>query len=202
MPNYQDSKIYKVICSETGKIYIGSTTQKLCKRLWEHKTPTCKCLTKTFINPKIFLIENVPCNSKEELHAIERKFIENTECVNYYIPTRTKKEWIEDNKKYLKEWKKEHYQKNKKTITKIHKQYYEKNKQKIIEQTKEYKEKHLEESKKWKKDWYEKNKERMLKEQAEKIVCECGSIISIGNKLRHLKTKKHLNYLNSINTEK
>ena len=30
------------------------------------------------------------------------------------------------------------------------------------------------------------------------MTCECGSIYIIGNKSRHLKTKKHLNYLESI----
>ena len=37
MPNYQNSKIYKLICNETTDIYIGSTTEKLCVRFNKHK---------------------------------------------------------------------------------------------------------------------------------------------------------------------
>ena len=37
MVNYQLSKIYKIVCNITGKIYIGSTTKKyLAERLAQH----------------------------------------------------------------------------------------------------------------------------------------------------------------------
>ena len=36
MPNYKNGKMYKLICNNTGKIYIGSTTVLLCKRLAGH----------------------------------------------------------------------------------------------------------------------------------------------------------------------
>jgi hypothetical protein len=113
MPTYQNSKIYRVVCSETNKEYIGSTTQKLCYRLGQHKSKHNTCVTKTFINPKIFLIENSPCNSKEELRAIERKYIENTHCVNYHVPGRTPKEWREQNKELTSNLFKVWYEKNK-----------------------------------------------------------------------------------------
>ena len=37
----------------------------------------------------IILIETYPCNSKYELEAKERWYIEHNECVNMVIPTRT-----------------------------------------------------------------------------------------------------------------
>lgn len=120
MPNYQNSKIYRVVCDETNQEYIGSTTQKLCYRLGQHKNKYNTCKTKNFINPKIFLIKNCPCNSKEELIAIERKYIESIQCVNKYIPGRTPKEWREQNKeltsKLFKEWSEKNKEKHKEKI--------------------------------------------------------------------------------------
>jgi len=37
MIDYTKSKIYKIICNNSGLIYIGSTTCLLSKRLQEHK---------------------------------------------------------------------------------------------------------------------------------------------------------------------
>ena len=37
MPDYQKGKIYKIVCNETGLVYIGSTTQALSQRLQGHK---------------------------------------------------------------------------------------------------------------------------------------------------------------------
>ena len=37
MPDYQQGKIYKIVCNTTGLLYIGSTTQKfLSSRLSGH----------------------------------------------------------------------------------------------------------------------------------------------------------------------
>jgi hypothetical protein len=38
MPNYQDGKIYKIESPQTDKVYIGSTTQKLCDRMTNHRS--------------------------------------------------------------------------------------------------------------------------------------------------------------------
>ncbi len=35
--DYKNSKIYRIVCNETGETYIGSTTQTLTKRLSKHK---------------------------------------------------------------------------------------------------------------------------------------------------------------------
>ena len=52
------------------------------------------------------LLENYPCNNKYELETRERYHIENNECINRMIPTRTSKEWRDDNKEIIKENKK------------------------------------------------------------------------------------------------
>ena len=113
MIDYQKSKIYKIVCNNTGKQYIGSTSRKfLSYRLQDHKRDFergTKITSKEIIaggNYDIILIENYPCNSKDELHKRERHFIETLECVNKCVPTRTKKEtdkiWRENNKEKIK----------------------------------------------------------------------------------------------------
>jgi len=179
MPNYQNGKIYRLVCSETGNQYIGSTTQTLPQRKAGHKKPSNTCMSKLFINPDIILIETYPCDTKDELHKRERFHIENNECVNLTTPTRTTKEWLIDNKDKNSETLKKYQEKNKDKIKKLKNEYYQKNKERQLEKNKEYKEKNN-----------------------EYITCECGSIIRLYNITTHKKTKKHIDYQNSINTEK
>jgi hypothetical protein len=47
------------------------------------------------------------------------------------------------------------------------------------------------------KKYYEKNKEALLTKYNSKYTCECGSNICFGDKARHNKSKKHIEYLNS-----
>ena len=37
MANYQEGKIYKIYNTINDDIYVGSTTQKLCERMRDHK---------------------------------------------------------------------------------------------------------------------------------------------------------------------
>ena len=61
--SYQNGKIYRIVC-ETGLQYIGSTTTSLNQRFKTHYSNTHQCSCKDFINPKIILIENYPCETK------------------------------------------------------------------------------------------------------------------------------------------
>jgi|LakMenEpi03Aug12_release.lakeMendotaPanAssembly.Ray.scaffolds.fasta_scaffold1036812_2 hypothetical protein len=109
MVNYANAKIYKLVSFQTDKIYIGSTCEALSLRKAKHKAnykmfvKSQKKYTTSFEILKlgdtdIILLENCPCNSKEELHKRERYFIENTpNCVNKNIPTRKQKEYYETN---------------------------------------------------------------------------------------------------------
>ena len=127
MPNYQQSKIYKLICNTT-KIYIGSTTVKLCRRLTGHVNDYKKgknVSSKHIIsndNYSIVLIEDYPCDRKEQLLKRERFYIESMNCLNKVIPTRTRSEYYMDNKENIKQYKID----NKENI----KQYYMDNKEK------------------------------------------------------------------------
>jgi len=47
------------------------------------------------------------------------------------------------------------------------------------------------------KTYYNKHRETIL--DCTKEICECGSKVASYHKSRHLKTKKHVNYLEKIN---
>ena len=188
MPNYQNGKIYKIINNENDDIYIGSTCQKLCERMSGHRCDYNKYLDNNnkyitsykilqYNTANIILIENFPCNSKEELHAREAFHIINNICVNRCVPGRTNKEYREDNKEYYQKYSKEYREDNKEYIQKYSKEYREDNKEyskeyrkekyendeeyreKIKEKSKIYRKEHHEEVVKIKREWYEKNKE-------------------------------------------
>jgi len=151
-------KIYKIIDNTNGNCYIGSTTQTLKQRLSNHKSKCNyveKCTSYKIINNgnyDIELIEDIGNVTKQERYAKERYYIENTECINKYIPSRSRKEYTEANKEKIKEY---------------DKKYREDNKEKI-------------------KEW-----------RYEKFTCECGKQYTRKDKLRHERSQKHKNYLES-----
>ena len=127
MVDYSNGKVYRIVCNLTGKVYIGSTTNTLSRRLTSHRSNYKNYLLGNFPfltsfeilknhDYSIILIENVKCNNREELLKKERFYIELMPCVNKKIPNRTQKE-------YYKEYKKE--------ILEYHIQYNELNKEKL-----------------------------------------------------------------------
>lgn len=207
MPDYYKSKIYALKSYTTDEIYIGSTTQQLCRRLTGHKTDY-----KRFLNNKkpyitsfkivkyedcyIELIEKCPCNDKEELHKIEGKYIREMECVNRCIAGRNKKQYYQDNQEQKKQYSKQYYQDNQEK----QKQYYQDNKEKITEQKKQYynenKEKLTEYGRQYSKQYHQKNKEEIKNKKSEKIMCECGVSIRRDCLERHKTSNKHFDLMN------
>jgi hypothetical protein len=168
MPNYQNGKVYKIVSGEL--VYIGSTTQPtVAKRLAQH-VGDYKCwkagkrnFTTSFQliesgDYNISLIESYPCNSKDELTARERFWIESMTCVNKCIPCRTKKEWNESNKEQIAEQKKMYREKNKEQISEQLKAYRETHKEQILEQKRAYQEKNKEQIAAYQKAYHEKKK--------------------------------------------
>ena len=118
MPDYQQGKIYRIKGGE--ECYIGSTIEKyISNRLGGHKTKyklaksgkiKYNCMSFLLFdkygveNCFIELIELYPCGSKAELHKREGECIRAEVCVNKNIAGRTVKEWMSDNKEYLKEY--------------------------------------------------------------------------------------------------
>ena len=159
MVNYQLGKIYKIVCNTTGLIYIGSTCEPtLAKRLAKHNGNYIEYINKkrNFItsfkilenkNFEIILLDEYPCDSKDQLHKRERFFIDSNDCVNKVIPTRSKSEYDklyhEVNKVKRQTQTKLYREKNKEHKKEQDKLYYEKNKDKIKERIKLKKEKKL-----------------------------------------------------------
>jgi len=118
MNKFSNSKIYRIVNDINGMTYYGSTHQKLSKRMGDHRASYKIKKNKTYLkfgeisDCKIFLIENFPCDSKEELLKRERYYIESMNCINTQIPGQTMKEWYIKNKDILKQKSKEFRLKN------------------------------------------------------------------------------------------
>ena len=131
MVNYENGKIYKLYSKLENITYIGSTAHYyLSQRLVKHKSDYKQYLKNNanYVTSfkilecedyKIELLENYPCANIDQLETRERYYIENNECVNKVIPTRTQAEWREANKEYLKDYNKEYREVNKEHI-KVH----------------------------------------------------------------------------------
>ena len=145
---YQRGKIYQLIDNTNGNIYIGSTCEKtLARRLTKHVSnykgwlKTGKKYAKSIEvlkngDYKIVLIEEHPCETKDQLLRREQYFMEQMECINtcsaYRSPEARRiqqKEWADKNKN------KDKVKQNNKEYIRI---WRENNKEKCIEYGKEY----------------------------------------------------------------
>lgn len=127
MVNYANGKIYMIEAiggSDVGDVYIGSTTKKyLSQRLDSHRHDYngwklgCRNYTKIssfeifdkygIENCHIVLLELCPCDSVDELRAVESKHIRATQCINKNISGRTKQQYRLENKEAYSEKMKE-----------------------------------------------------------------------------------------------
>ena len=188
MVNYQNGKVYKLVCNTTGLVYYGSTCEPtLARRLHQHKNSyicekvKVKCTsTKVLENDNygIFLVENYPCDNKDELRMRERFYIENNVCVNKCIPIRFKEE-----KPLLY---KGHYERNKTERLENMKIYYMEHKQEIDEYQNAYREANKEKFRGYGNTYREANKEKLRE------------VTKRSNYKRYVKTF-FLNYLKCFN---
>ena len=118
----------------------------------------------------IILIEDFPCNSKDQLFARERYYTNTIECVN-----------ICKNQGRMLELGKKEY----------HKDYYKENTDKIKLRSKEYREKNIDEIKAKQNEYRDENKNKLN----EQFTCSCGGKYTHCGRSQHFKTKKHLKYL-------
>jgi len=211
MPNYQNSKIYKIWSPQTDEIYIGSTTQPLSKRMVGHRG-AFKCYKSGKTNyvssfkileygdARIELIRECPCNNKEQLRAFEGKYIRELDCVNIIIAGRDNKQYYIDNKEVVLAKVKEYQQKNKEVVLAKVKEYQQKNKEVILAYAKHYHQDNKEAIRAKQKQYYQDNKEAIRAKQKQyhlknkdnaKIQCECGCTINKINLKRHQRTAKH-----------
>ena len=89
MPNYQHGKIYKMVSLVDDYFYIGATTIRLSQRRAQHKNESNRYLDRAMCahfnnigwnNCRIVLLENYPCESKEELMKKGFEYIQANNC--------------------------------------------------------------------------------------------------------------------------
>lgn len=152
MPNYQNGKIYTIRSrSRPDLVYVGSTMQGLAMRFGEHNRKYRKWvddgkhdLTSFRVieigDAYVELLENFPCNTREELHAREGYHMREIECVNKHIMGRTPREYRQDNKERLNMIRRDYYKANKEILNAKSKEYHIENKEDISAQRKQYRE--------------------------------------------------------------
>lgn len=183
MPDFKNGKIYKLWSPEGDDIYIGSTTQTLSQRKGKHKISynnngcfSSKILFEKYNDVRIELIEDFPCDNKQQLNAREGHYIRTLNCVNKRIEGRTLKEYYQDHKEEMKEYREEHKEEKKEYMKQYReehkeeikeykkeydKQYYENNKEEKKEYAKQYRENNKDKIKEYKKQYRENNKDKI-----------------------------------------
>ena len=178
--NYENGKVYCTRNNIDDDIYIGSTTQPLSKRMVKHRNNLnnvrfekiqlyAKMRELGVENFYIELLEECACETIEQLRKREGELIREFGTLNTRMECRTVKEYQQDNKDHIKERKHN---------------YNIKNRERISEQKKIY---------------YEDKKDAISQRKAQTIECVCGSVIKRGDKAKHVKTKKHEEYINNQN---
>jgi ribosomal protein S8 len=182
--NYAKTLIYKIVCNDLNitECYVGHTTDFVCRKK-SHKE---RCINEKDINHNLKIykiirdnggwdnysmieIEKYPCNDANEACAKEREWFEILNCkLNNNFPQRSKEEYYIANREEINKKKKEYYIANQDELNKRSKEYYIAN----IDEIKE--------------------------KSSKKFVCECGKESVYSQKARHMRTKVHIDYLNTL----
>ena len=213
--NYSKTIMYKLVCKDLDikEIYVGHTTDfKSRKR--RHKQTVENSNDKDYNSKKstfirehggwsgwsMIQIELYPCDNLQEAIARERYWYEELRAtLNSNVPSRSTKEYYEDNKEHLCKYSKEYYELNKEQIIKQGKEYREAHKQKALEQEKKYRDEHKDKIQEKNKKYREQHKEKIQANKATQYECECGSTIRKDSKVKHLKSVKHCQFLETNN---
>ena len=193
--------IYKIYCDDCDDVYIGST-RAFSKRKYHHKN-ACNNSNHKHYNIKVYqtIRENggwdcwrmIPV---EELGDVSKtqSFIKEEE---WRVKLNAKLNQVraycteEQKREYKKEYHKKYEETHKEERKEYDKERYQANKDELIE----YKKAHKEQKKEYDKEYREQNKEQIRERKNEKIICDCGTVVSRGNLSTHIKTQKHQNYL-------
>ena len=205
---YANGRIYAIrSLSHPELVYIGSTCLPLHQRLYKHRYCYSRWWTPlTCINPKYYtsyevikyedhfieLIEEHPCQNKQQLRQREGQVIRETDCVNKRIAGRTRNEYYQDHKTHLLQRSSVRHQNNREKDNEYARRWYQENKEYISEcnQAKYQANKaHFNEKRKAR---YYNNKKH--------VECEvCGCKVLEVCLTRHYESKKHLDALQVSN---
>jgi len=220
MPDYSKGCIYMIKKQDdynNDNIYIGSCCN-FSRRKCLHKS-SCNNPNSIHYNFKVYQFIRVnggwdcwcmtkiidyPCNSKSDLNTMERHYIDEYKSkLNIQIPTRTLKEWSNDNKDKIKERQKKYELENADKIAEYKKQYYNENANKIKEYSKQYRKQYYDDnankikeySKQYRKQYYLENKDQIAEKGKEKVNCDnCGCNVTKGYLAQHKKSQKCINF--------
>ena len=179
MPDYNKSIIYKIYDNTNGDTYYGSTCNELRFRIKSHKSNAraestarpCKSKSIILNDDWIYsVVEKFPCETKHELHTRERYWIENNNCVNKQIPTKTQKEYDD-----------ERYANNKEEEQKRARDYYNNHKEEQSARSKQY---------------GAENRAWIQEKRAVLVQCDCGMMVQKYYLPKHKTTTNHINLMN------
>ena len=196
--------VYKIFWSDCEEFYIGSTKEKLCKRMSNHRN-NCKRGKQfklyNFMREKgtntfqYVLISTHNVCSKDEQRQAEQKVIDELKpTLNTFRAFCSEEQKKERKLQYNKEYKKANKEEIKQYNKEYQKQYHKENLQQIKQRKKEYYVANKERIAQREKEYRIENRERILQRKKEKIQCDCGTVLRKGNILRHLQSGKHQFY--------
>jgi len=222
--DYSKTIIYKIVCKDLSikDLYIGSTTdftsRKCCHRRRCNNENNKKYNLKVYQtirdnggwdNFEMIEIEKYPCNDNNEARKIERNWYEKLHAsMNTFRPFVSEEEKKEQKKEYIsrpevKEHRKKHLKEyESRTEVKERRKHYLKeyrSRPEVKEHTKKQKKEYhsrpevKEKQKEQQKETYEKRKK-------EKTICSCGLEVRKDYLKSHERTKKHIKYVQSLNS--
>lgn len=202
----EQKKTYRETHKEEIKQMVSNWREANKEKIKEQKSQVidCECGNQyTFGNKHRHLQTKKHTDYHDQLCGIVKEAepdIEETIAILKQKQKEYKEKHGEKKKEYMKEYKKTYNETHKKENSEARKKYYETHKNEILEQTKIYTEENKDKIKKRKDEWYQKNKEKILQKQKEMYTCECGSEIRCASKADHLRSTKHVAFIESNNT--
>jgi len=201
-------RVYKISSLHTDKVYVGSTIQKLRKRLAGHKKDMT-CMSREIIelgDYKIELLEEVELihfADRKKLFEKEKEWIENLPSVNKQVPIRSEdekkelfKKYLEDNKEYFLEWQRNYYQEHKEERKTYREEYYRINRESILAKDKIYRDAHRDTKSENNRNYRVENKEKIEAQRRQLYTCEvCGKCIMKASKSVHERSSFHTRFL-------
>lgn len=178
MPDYSQSKIYKVVNNSDDNCYVGSTTSKYLSqrfgchtndyRRWKRGQRTFVSIFSLFDtygtnNCRIVLLEQYPCSTRSDLCAREEYWRNRliTSAVNkvkaFMDPVIRKMVVREYNKQYASD-------------------YYKKHREELLQRQKRY---------------HKLQKDEINERRKRKITCKCGTTLSVICMAQHKRSIKH-----------
>lgn len=212
--DYSKTHFYKIVCKDLNikDCYVGHTLN-FKNRKSAHKNLCYNCNSADY-EKKLYqfiranggwehfdmiLIDTLNMENNLEARRQERKYIEELNAtINNRLPFNELKDWLNENKERLKEYKADYYINNKDVISEKAKVYRQNMPDEVKQNRKMACKKHYYANKEKKAEYTKEHYKQNIEKLKSKIECDCGSSYSFFNKSRHLKTEKHQNYLASL----